>query len=187
MQKQASKLMQEQIKELKEERKEEQGLGRKVQGQDLVDDEGLLDPQPMTAQEAAAWRANNPGTSPWRVLALQVVGGAVLVALTLVLTGAFSLAASVAWGVVAVCLPAAVFARALSRSMRQRQAGSALAGFFFWELVKIVLTVALLLVAPKVVADLSWLALLAGFVLTMKMYWLAMVLHLKRRSRPTQV
>jgi ATP synthase protein I len=38
------------------------------------------------------------------------------------------------------------------------------------------LTVALLLVAPKVVADLSWFALVAGFVVTIKVYWLAMLL-----------
>lgn len=160
---------------------------QKEPDQDRADGQADPEHKPMTAQEALAWRANNPGTSPWRVVALQVVGGLVLVALTLMWTGAFNVAASVAWGVVAVCLPAAVFARALSRSMQQRQAGSALAGFFFWELVKIVLTVALLLAASKVVTDLSWLALLAGFVLTMKMYWLAMVLHFKRRPRSNQV
>jgi ATP synthase protein I len=69
--------------------------------------------------------------------------------------------------------------------MRMRQAGSALAGLFVWELVKIVLTVALLLVAPKVVSDLSWLALVAGFVVTMKVYWLAMALGwMQRKSKP---
>jgi ATP synthase protein I len=69
--------------------------------------------------------------------------------------------------------------------MQKRQASSALFGLFVWELVKIVLTVALLLVAPKVVAELSWLALVAGFVVTMKVYWLAMALGwMHRRSKP---
>ena len=36
------------------------------------------------------------------------------------------------------------------------------------------LPVALLLVAPKVVAGLSWLALVAGFVVTMKVYWVVL-------------
>ncbi len=49
----------------------------------------------------------------------------------------------------------------------------ALAGLFVWELVKVVLTVVLLAAAPKVISELSWLALLAGFVVTMKVYWLA--------------
>ena len=49
-----------------------------------------------------------------------------------------------------------------------------------------VITVALLLVAPKVVSDLSWLALVAGFVVTMKVYWLAMALGwMQRKSKPT--
>jgi ATP synthase protein I len=52
-------------------------------------------------------------------------------------------------------------------------------------LVKIVLTVALLLVAPKVISDLSWFALVAGFVVTMKVYWLAMALGwMQRKSKP---
>jgi ATP synthase protein I len=59
-------------------------------------------------------------------------------------------------------------------------------GLFVWELVKIVLTVALLLVAPKVISDLSWFALVAGFVVTMKVYWLAMALGwMQRKSKPT--
>jgi ATP synthase protein I len=57
-------------------------------------------------------------------------------------------------------------------------------GFFVWELVKVVLTVALLLVAPRVVVDLNWLALVAGFVVTIKMYWLVMALNKWQRHRP---
>ena len=55
-------------------------------------------------------------------------------------------------------------------------------GFFIWELVKIVLTVALLLAAPRLILELNWLALLAGFVVTMKVYWVAMWLHLVRTN-----
>jgi ATP synthase protein I len=95
------------------------------------------------------------------------------------------LAASAAWGSVAVVIPAVVFVRALSRQMRRTQSGSALAGLFVWELVKIILTVALLLVAPKVISDLSWFALVAGFVVTMKVYWLAMALGwMQTKSKP---
>jgi len=112
-------------------------------------------------------------TSPWRVLALQLLVGVLVAVLTGVVSGQFRLAASVGRGGVPVAVPGVVFARALARQMRLKQAGAALAGLFVWELVKIVLTVALLLVAPKVVAGLSWLALVAGFVVTMKVYWLA--------------
>jgi ATP synthase protein I len=70
--------------------------------------------------------------------------------------------------------------------MRQIQPRAVLMGLFFWELVKIILTVALLLVAPKVISNLSWLALVAGFVVTIKVYWLAMALgYMQQKSKPT--
>jgi ATP synthase protein I len=59
-------------------------------------------------------------------------------------------------------------------------------GLFVWELVKILLTVALLLVASKMIPNLSWLALVASFVVTIKVYWLAMALSwMQRKSKPT--
>ena len=60
-------------------------------------------------------------------------------------------------------------------------------GFFVWELVKIVLTVAMLLAAPRLVSQLNWLALLAGFVVTMKVYWVVMWLHLVRKNSVSKV
>jgi ATP synthase protein I len=144
------------------------------------------DLKPLTAQEVLAWRVRQPVTSPWQVLGLQALAGLILVGLTAAFTGKVNLVASVAWGVLSVCVPALVFARALARQMRQRQAASALVSFFVWELVKILLTVALLLAAPRMVAELNWLALLAGFLLTMKMYWVAMVLGVRRRHRPPE-
>ena len=150
-------------------------------------DEGL-EPEikPLSAEQAAAWRRQHPQTSPWRVLGLQVGVGTLMVLLTAGVTGESRLVASVAWGSMAVVIPAMVFVRALSRQMRRIHPGSALMGLLVWEVVKIVLTVALLLVAPKVISDLSWLALVAGFVVTMKVYWLAMALGwMQRKSKPT--
>ena len=141
--------------------------------------------KPLSAEEAQAWRQNNPQALPWRVLLLQVGVGAVLALLTGLVSGQWHLAASAAWGSVAVVIPAVVFVRALSRQMRRTQPGSALVGLFVWELVKVVLTVALLLVAPKVISDLSWFALVAVFVVTMKVYWLAMMLGWMRRKAST--
>ncbi len=152
-----------------------------------IADEGL-EPEfkPLTAEQAQVWRRNNPTVSPWRVLALQAGVGVVMALATAWVTGQFHLAASVAWGAVAVIIPAIVFVRALSRQMRRTQPGAALVGLFVWELVKVILTVALLLVAPRVISDLSWLALVASFVVTMKVYWLAMALGwMQRKSKPT--
>jgi len=141
--------------------------------------------KPLTAQEAQAWRQRHPVSSPWRVLGLQILVGGLAAVVTGLVTSQFRLAASVAWGAVAVVIPAVVFVRALSRQMRLAQPGAALAGLFVWELVKIILTVALLLVAPKVISELSWLAMVAGFVVTMKVYWLAMALGwMQQKSKP---
>ena len=82
---------------------------------------------------------------------------------------------SLAYGALAVAVPAGLMARALSRG-----AGSL---FLFWELVKIALSVAVLAAAPRLVHGLNWLALLAGVVLATKMYWVA--LAWSRRPRQT--
>jgi ATP synthase protein I len=49
--------------------------------------------------------------------------------------------------------------------------------FFVWELIKIALTVALLAMAPWLIEGISWLALLAGVVVAMKMYWVALLVR----------
>ncbi len=161
---------------------------RSREGTESADDGLEPDFKPLTPEQAAAWRQRNPVSSPWRVLGLQLLVGMAVAVLTGVVSGQLRLAASVAWGVVSVVVPGVVFARALARQMRLKQAGAALAALFVWELVKIVLTVALLLVAPKVIAGLSWLALVAGFVVTMKVYWLAMAMQFasgrQRRKTP---
>ena len=150
--------------------------------------DGVEEPgfKPLTADEAQAWRLKNPALIPWRIVALQAGVGGLMVLLTWLLTDERRLAASVAWGVVAVVIPAMVFVRALSRQMQAAQPKVALVGLFAWELVKIVLTVALLLAAPQLISDLSWLALVASFVVTIKVYWLAMLLGwVQRKSKST--
>ncbi|WP_416546923.1 ATP synthase subunit I [Limnohabitans sp. DCL3] len=152
----------------------------------VVVDEAL-EPEfkPLTAEQAQTWRQNHRQASPWRVLWLQSGVGALMALSTAWVTGQTHLAASVAWGALAVVMPGMVFVRALSRQMRRTQPGAALVGLFVWELVKIILTVALLLVAPKVISQLSWLSLVAGFVVTMKVYWLAMALGwMQAKSKP---
>ncbi|MDP3700558.1 MAG: ATP synthase subunit I [Hylemonella sp.] len=136
--------------------------------------------KPLSADEARRWRETQQPLSLWRIVAWQTMAG---VGATLVawLFGQ-ELALSVAYGSLAVVVPAAVMARALSRQVGA--AGAALAGFFVWELVKIALTVVILLAAPKLVPHLSWLALLAGFVVTMKVYWVAAWLHPGRAKLP---
>ena len=131
----------------------------------------------LNAEEAQALCERHPSLSPWRVVVWQAAVGLLVALGTWGLTQNLVAGASAAYGAMAVILPAALFARGLSRQRGAAHAGSALTGFFVWEMVKIALTVAMLIVAPRLILELNWLALLAGFVVTMKVYWVAVWLR----------
>lgn len=128
--------------------------------------------KPLTHQEAQEWRKRHPMPSVWRMVAGQALVGVLVALLAWGVSGKLSVAWSAGYGALAVVIPAAVFARGMARV--RRMAGAAMVGFFGWELVKIMLTVAMLAAAPKVVPQLHWLALLLGMVATMKTYWVAL-------------
>lgn len=129
---------------------------------------------PLTAEQAQALREQQPSLSPWWVVVGQVLVGLLVVFVAWVLTGSASVAKSCAWGVAAVVLPAGLFARGLTGQFARANPGAAVASFFVWELAKIVVTVGVMYVAYRAESDLNWLAMLAGLVLTMKVYWLAL-------------
>ena len=147
---------------------------------DAADD---ADFKPLTAQQAQQWRLANPALSVWRVLLVQLVAGVLVTLLAWLVTGQVQVLWSTAYGALAVLLPAAVFARGMVRQRHTASAGSALVGLMVWELAKLGLTLAMLLAAPRLVFQLNWLALLAGFVVTMKVYWLVLL----RARRPSSV
>ena len=148
---------------------------------DPFDDDGVeSELVPLTHEQAQVLRLRVAKFSPWRVLAVQGLVALLLVAGVWLGFGRSDWVKSVAYGCFAVWVPAALFVRGFSRQKNAPGAGAAFAGIFVWELVKIILTVVLLLVAPRVVVDLSWLALLAGFVVTMKASWFAMLWQHRR-------
>lgn len=144
-----------------------------------TDGDNDLDFKPLTAQEAAALRAADPALSPWWVIGLQCVAGLLVSGLV---AGIFGKSAgwSAAYGAVAVIVPAALFARGIMGRFASLNAASATYGFFMWEAVKLVVSVVLVAMAPRLVVNLNWLALLAGLFVTLKMYWLALL----KRPRP---
>ena len=138
-----------------------------------VEDEDS-DFKPLTAQEAQEWRKRHPALSVWRLVLAQAVVGVLATLVAWLVSGKSQVAMSAGYGALAVVLPSALFARGMGRI--KNSAGSAnamLTGFFGWEMAKIALTVAMLAAAPKLIDALSWLALLAGMVVTMKTYWVA--------------
>ena len=130
--------------------------------------------KPLSQEEAQKIRASNPPLSLWAVLGGQAGAGILMAVLAWALTGQARMGWSAGYGALAVIIPAALFARGLSRQKSATHGNAALVGFFVWEMVKIALTVAMLFAAPRLVEGLNWLALLAGFVVTMKVYWVAM-------------
>jgi ATP synthase protein I len=134
-----------------------------------------LDFKPLTAQEAQEWRRRHPTRSVWRLVAAQALMGVLVALVAWGVSGERHVAWSAGYGALAVVLPAAVFARGMAR--QRRAAGAAMVGFMGWELVKIMLTVAMLAAAHLWVPRLSWLALVLGMVVTMKTYWVALLVR----------
>lgn len=132
--------------------------------------------KPLSAEEARDWRARHPQLSVWRIVAVQVGAGVLVALVAWLVTGRPAVGWSAAYGALSVILPTALFARAV---VRQRPGGAAAAmvGIFGWELVKLVLCIAMLAAAPKLVPGLSWLALLAGLVVVMKTYWVVLIVR----------
>jgi ATP synthase protein I len=137
---------------------------------DLMQAEPL--PERLTASQAQELRVKfgKAGSliSPWQIIVGQLLAGAIFAVLAWFVTGKASMAVSVAYGALAVVIPAAVFARGLMSQFSSLNALTAGFGFFVWEMIKIVATVVLIAIAPKLVADLDWLAMLIGLIVTMK-------------------
>ena len=140
--------------------------------QDELEDEEE-DFKPLTAQEAQAWRERNPQVSAWRLVFCQMAVGVAVALLAWLVSGKAPVGWSAAYGALCVVFPAATFAYGVSRA-RAGQAGGAMLSLFVWEFVKLVLCIAMMAAAPRLVPDLSWLALLAGVVVVMKTYWIAL-------------
>jgi ATP synthase protein I len=136
--------------------------------------------KPLTAEEARRLRERKPLISPWRVIAIQVAAGLLVALAAWGLSGRQNLGWSAGYGALAVVIPSAVFARGLTGRFSSLNAGTAVLGFFLWEMVKLVLSVAMLLAAPRLVTALSWPAMLVGLVVTMKAAWVAVMLAPKR-------
>jgi len=141
---------------------------RATEEQFEAEDEGF---KPLTREEAQKLREQNPSVSSWAVLAGQLLVGVLVAFAAWGLTGKQSAGWSSLYGALAVVIPGALFVRGLTSKVSSMNPGAAVVGFFLWEAVKIALTLAMLFAAPRLVENLSWPAMLAGLIVTMKAYW----------------
>jgi ATP synthase protein I len=118
--------------------------------------------------------------SPWRVIATQAFVGLVCVALVGGVTQQGAAAWSALYGALAVVLPSAVLARGMTK--KARNPASAAVGFLVWEMLKIGAAVALLVMAPRAVPQLSWPAMLFTMVVCLQVNWFALRWSVRRAS-----
>jgi ATP synthase protein I len=137
-------------------------------------------PRAWSKQEAEAWRNANPPSSPWRVVAAQAAVGLVGAAVVFAVTQRGGAAWSALYGAAAVVLPSALLARGMTK--RARSPVAAAAGFMFWEMLKIGVAIAMLVIASKVVPNLSWPALLLTMVVCIKVNWVALLWRGRRSN-----
>ena len=139
--------------------------------------------KPLTRIQAEALRVNHPSLSPWVVLAGQAGAGVLVSMAAWLLTAKANIGWSCLYGAAAVVVPGVLFARGLMSKVSMINPAAAVTGFFLWEMVKIGLVLAMLFAAPRLVPDLSWPAMLAGLVVTMKVVWLILWLEVKVRRK----
>ena len=148
---------------------------------DSSDDRLLDDPEfkPLSAQEAQALRESMPALSPWRVVGMQAMVGVLVALATWGVTQNLAKAWSAGYGALVVVIPGALFARGLMGQFSSLNRTTAGFGFFLWEAVKIFVSGGMLFAAPRLVADLDWLAMLIGLIVTLKVYWVALLVRPK--------
>jgi len=146
-----------------------------------ADESEKLEFKRLTAEEAKVLRELNPSVSPWRIIGVQGVVALLVALVAWGLTGRSEAAWSAGYGGLAVVIPAVLFARGLKSQFSSINAATAAFGFFVWEAIKIAVSVGLLFAAPRLVANLDWLALLIGLIVTLKVYWVALLMRPKRK------
>jgi len=129
----------------------------------------------LTREEAQALREKDPPLNPWRVIAVQLAVGTVTALLAALFTGRQEVGWSLLYGAFTVVVPGALMARGMTSRLSSVSPGASAVSFMLWEMVKIAVSIAMLMLAPRLVQPLSWPALLVGLVLCMKVYWFALL------------
>jgi ATP synthase protein I len=128
----------------------------------------------LTSAEAAALQERNPSLSPWRVVATQLAVGLVVAAAAGLVGGSVS-AVSALYGALVVVLPGALMARGTTSPLSRLSVVSSAISMLVWAGVKMVASVLMLVLAPRIVQPLSWPALLVALVVCMQVYWFALL------------
>jgi ATP synthase protein I len=124
---------------------------------------------PWSADQAQAWRQTHRAVPIYGLVAAQFGVGAVVALLAFAALGA-SAAMSAGYGALCAALPSALLARGMRSALSRT---NPVVGFMVWEIVKLGLGAAMLVVAPRMLGEVNWFALLIGLILTLKVVFLA--------------
>jgi ATP synthase protein I len=115
------------------------------------------------------------------VVVAQGVAGLVLAVLCFGISGRSATGWSALYGAASIVLPSALMVRGMARLSGSAPTAAAV-GLMFWEGVKVLLTVAMLVAAVRVVPHLSWPALLAALTVCLSMNWLALLWRVRLKT-----
>ena len=128
----------------------------------------------LSRAEAEAFRQSHPVLSPWRVVASQCLLGALVGAVAWGFAGRIG-ALSAWYGAAVVVVPSALMARGATSALSTLSPVVSAVSMMGWGFVKIALSVAMLVLASRIVPGLVWPALLASMVLCLQTYWFALL------------
>ena len=132
----------------------------------------------LTRADVEALRAAQPVLSPWRVVACQVAFG-VLAGLAAWLVAGELAAASALYGAAVVAVPGALMARGATSRISALSPVVSAVSMMGWAMAKLVASVAMLVLAARIVPGLVWPVMLISMVLCMQTYWFALLWRVK--------
>ena len=87
----------------------------------------------LTRQEAQALREREPSISPWRVVVVQAVVGALTATLVWLIWGELSVGLSALYGAAVAVVPGALMARGMTSRFSNMNAGTSAVSFMLWR------------------------------------------------------
>lgn len=144
-------------------------------GDQAEDDDSKRPFKRWSREEARALAASDPHkVNPWRVIAVQAAVGLVVALVAGAIFGRMEVFWSALYGAGVVVVPGALMARGMTSPLSSVSPIGSAVSFMLWQGVKIMVSVVLLALAARIVQPLSWPALLAGLVVCIKVYWVAL-------------
>jgi len=142
--------------------------------------------KPLTRAEAELFRQRHPALSPWRVVVAQLLLGAFAAVVAGIVAGPVA-AVSALYGAAVVVVPGALMARGATSPLSSLSPVVSTVSMMGWGFVKIAASVAMLVLASRIVPGVVWPVLLASMVLCLQSYWFALLWPVRPPALPNKI